>query len=280
MEVGSIWGHGSYVAPDWTADYLHREAMHVLDSFAQQEFRKGYDQLEPEHQAQMRGRLEVSFRKNTFDSATGTLTIEPAAGGSIRGQSGPLHGHICQWKQELCDPKGAVTDSGRLRALTRSSFGRRGLRSANRPGDDISYTQNWPHEPLVGNRPTANRSSGPGEHHHALGRHLRDGLVVRGAAKLEADTKPPEPTRWEAGSPRRRRRATLKYFWVVAALILVPDYARMSSPPTMAWKGTGSTAFRFPSGCPIVSLAPGTSSSVCFGSPPPGWRPGYSLGRW
>ena len=25
MEVGSIWGHGSYVAPDWTADWLHQE---------------------------------------------------------------------------------------------------------------------------------------------------------------------------------------------------------------------------------------------------------------
>jgi nitric oxide reductase subunit B len=24
MEVGSVWGHGSYVAPDWTADWLHR----------------------------------------------------------------------------------------------------------------------------------------------------------------------------------------------------------------------------------------------------------------
>jgi nitric oxide reductase subunit B len=29
MEVGSIWGHGSYVAPDWTADWLHREATFV-----------------------------------------------------------------------------------------------------------------------------------------------------------------------------------------------------------------------------------------------------------
>ena len=27
MESGSIWGHGSYVAPDWSADYLHREAV-------------------------------------------------------------------------------------------------------------------------------------------------------------------------------------------------------------------------------------------------------------
>jgi len=26
METGSVWGHGSYVAPDWTADWLHRES--------------------------------------------------------------------------------------------------------------------------------------------------------------------------------------------------------------------------------------------------------------
>jgi len=25
MQLGSVWGHGSYVAPDWTADGLHRE---------------------------------------------------------------------------------------------------------------------------------------------------------------------------------------------------------------------------------------------------------------
>ena len=34
MEVGSIWGHGSYVAPDWTADWLHREAVFILDRWA------------------------------------------------------------------------------------------------------------------------------------------------------------------------------------------------------------------------------------------------------
>jgi nitric oxide reductase subunit B len=25
QEIGSIWGHGAYFAPDWTADWLHRE---------------------------------------------------------------------------------------------------------------------------------------------------------------------------------------------------------------------------------------------------------------
>src|SRR5689334_25111562 len=37
MESGSIWGHGSYVAPDWTADSLHRELTFILDEWAQRE---------------------------------------------------------------------------------------------------------------------------------------------------------------------------------------------------------------------------------------------------
>src|SRR5512138_878918 len=26
QQLGTVWGHGSYVAPDWSADWLHREA--------------------------------------------------------------------------------------------------------------------------------------------------------------------------------------------------------------------------------------------------------------
>ena len=40
MEVGSVWGHGSYVAPDWTADWLHREAMFILDRWANSRVRR------------------------------------------------------------------------------------------------------------------------------------------------------------------------------------------------------------------------------------------------
>src|ERR1041385_3309879 len=42
MEMGSVWGHGSYVAPDWTADYLHNEPVIILDSFSRKDFTKPY----------------------------------------------------------------------------------------------------------------------------------------------------------------------------------------------------------------------------------------------
>jgi nitric oxide reductase subunit B len=78
MEVGSVLGHGSYVAPDWTADWLHRECMFLLDGWAESDFRTKYDSLHLERQAQLRGRLESVMRPNTYDPATNTQTIDPA----------------------------------------------------------------------------------------------------------------------------------------------------------------------------------------------------------
>ena len=62
MEVGSIWGHGSYVAPDWTADRLHRESSFVLDEWANAEYSKPKRQLDAENQGKLRGRLEQMHR--------------------------------------------------------------------------------------------------------------------------------------------------------------------------------------------------------------------------
>ena len=34
QEIGTVWGHGAYVAPDWSADWLHRESEILLDTWA------------------------------------------------------------------------------------------------------------------------------------------------------------------------------------------------------------------------------------------------------
>src|SRR5215213_5573181 len=75
MELGSIWGHGSYVAPDWTADWLHRELVLILNEWARRDFQSDYSALAPERQAALRERLTLLIRKNTYDAATGRLTI-------------------------------------------------------------------------------------------------------------------------------------------------------------------------------------------------------------
>ena len=56
MQLGSIWGHGAYQAPDWTADWLHRELENWLDLAAQQQFQKPFAQLDAAGQAVLRRR--------------------------------------------------------------------------------------------------------------------------------------------------------------------------------------------------------------------------------
>ena len=46
MQLGSIWGHGAYQAPDWTADWLHRELMAWLELAAQDQHGKAYAALD------------------------------------------------------------------------------------------------------------------------------------------------------------------------------------------------------------------------------------------
>ena len=71
QELGSIWGHGAYTAPDWTADWLHREAIWILDAWAIRDFGPTYENLNTEQQASLRARLEIELRTNTYDPATG-----------------------------------------------------------------------------------------------------------------------------------------------------------------------------------------------------------------
>ena len=75
QQVGSVWGHGAYVAPDWTADWLHREAEFLLDRWATAQHGRPYAQVLPQQQGALRERLKIELRTNTYDATTGELRI-------------------------------------------------------------------------------------------------------------------------------------------------------------------------------------------------------------
>src|ERR1044072_1725674 len=68
QEVGSVWGHGAYVAPDWSADWLHREAVWILNRWANTEFKKSYAELDDPARASLRAKLKKEIRTNTYDA--------------------------------------------------------------------------------------------------------------------------------------------------------------------------------------------------------------------
>jgi nitric oxide reductase large subunit len=153
-EVGSVWGHGAYVAPDWSADWLHRESTFVLDRWAKGEGVSGYDALGSERQAALRERLKERMRTNTYDDANGTVTLDAERAAAFPA----LAAHYAQVFRDGQDayaiPKGALGDPAKLRALAAFFWWTSWSAGTNRPGQDVTYTQNWPHEPLIGNVPT------------------------------------------------------------------------------------------------------------------------------
>ena len=222
MEVGSIWGHGSYVAPDWTADWLHREAMFVLNDWAGKEFGTTYDKLSAEDRGKLRGRLEEMYRRNSYDASTHSIVIEPVRARAFEECLQHFSDVFINGNKAYAIPPGSVSSPERMRQFAAFLFWTAWSAAATRPDETVSYTQNWPYEPLVGNRPTGDSVMWTGVSIIMLLAGIC--AMVWWYASESKDEPPPivpatDPLgEWQA-TPSQR--ATLKYFWVVSALILV-----------------------------------------------------------
>ena len=160
QQLGSIWGHGSYVAPDWTADWLHREATAWLDIESLRQNAVPYSGLGE----------SSKLARDAAAAATACEHIRCADRqhrrvGRSRGRDGSSVARTTRrcsatirqlhsLRKAYAMKEGTVIDADNAhRADARSSGGRHGRPSPNRPGKHISYTNNWPHDPLVGNTP-------------------------------------------------------------------------------------------------------------------------------
>ena len=241
MQLGSIWGHGSYVAPDWSADWLHREATDVLDQWARRDHGSAtYAQLTAEQQAGLRGRLQQMMRANTYDPATGTITLTPeraVALSNVAAHYESLFGNdpaTAKLREAYAMKEGTVDTLEHRRALTGfiwwTAWAATTERTAGpQPADasglaskQATYTNNWPSEPLVGNTPPPALwlwsafsvlllLAGIG----ALGWHH---AVSHGRGEQPHAIPASDPFALLRITPSMR--ATAKYFWVVLALFL------------------------------------------------------------
>ena len=222
MEVGSIWGHGSYVAPDWTADWLHREAVFILDRWSNTDYGSDFEKLNNEQQAQLVARLTKLLHTNTYDPSTGTVTVDPIRVEAFESNLAHYTEIFSKGNADYAIPAGAVSNPDRLRKLSAFFFWTAWAASTDRPNDISTYTNNWPHEPLIGNRPTGDTIVWTGVSIIMLLAGI-SAMAWWYASKRNEEEEPTPPESdplalWEA-TPSQK--ATIKYFWVVSALILV-----------------------------------------------------------
>jgi nitric oxide reductase subunit B len=222
MEMGSIWGHGAYVAPDWSADWLHRELVTVLDGWSVDDGAASYQTLAPEQQAGLRERLRRQYRTNTYDARTKTIIVSPERAHAIEVNTAYYTTLFAEGRDDYALPKGAVVEPARAHQLAAFFFWSAWAAGTERPGEPVTYTSNWPHEELIRNVPASDAIVWTGVSILVL----LGGIGALGfwhAAKKKEDAPEVVPERdpMLGSTPTPSQLATVKYFWIVCALFVL-----------------------------------------------------------
>ncbi|WP_075980203.1 nitric-oxide reductase large subunit [Bacillus massilinigeriensis] len=228
QELGSIWGHGAYVAPDWNADWLHRESMWLLNHWAKRDFGKNYSALDSEKKAALRERLKKEIRPNTYNKETKEITLSPLRAQAIANISNHYFSlfsndpKLDDLREDYAMPKNVIKDPDRLRDFISYIWWTTWATETNRPDDNVTYTNNWPNEDLIGNKATGEM---------LVWSVVSFVLLLAGIGALawyyatqkghEGEEDSPKNDPLLALSATPSMKATQKYFWVVVALWLV-----------------------------------------------------------
>ncbi|MCC7198721.1 MAG: cbb3-type cytochrome c oxidase subunit I [Gammaproteobacteria bacterium] len=155
MANGSIWGHGAYLGPDYSAEALHRMGKRTAEAISQQRYGKAPSALTASQQAAVQAETAVALKTNRYEAATGILRSSEAQAVAYREE-------ISHWATYFHDPSrngglkvDLVTNPAELRQFAAFVTWAAWASVADRPGEHHSYTNNFPYDPSVGNLPTA-----------------------------------------------------------------------------------------------------------------------------
>ncbi len=225
MENGTIWGHGAYLGPDFAAKYLHDEGQDLATAFSNEMFSTPLASLPADEQSAVQSRVAAALKQNNYDPASGVLSYTDEQALSFQKQ-------LAQWTDYFAKPTNnaglqtaLISDPQELRQLTAFFAWAAWASVANRPGKTYSYTNNFPYEPFVGNVATSDALlwsalsivgllGGLAIVLFAFGRW--DFLGWQAGAEGHIH---PAPVR--AGDPTPGQRSLVKYFLIVAVLVLV-----------------------------------------------------------
>jgi nitric oxide reductase subunit B len=143
MEYGSIFGHGAYLGPDFTTEYLHRAALSSTDFYG------------GTSSDTARSRTIQDFKTNRYDQATGILVYTDAQTHAFNECRAYYAAFFGEPTTKFGLRPRAIQDPEEIRKLTAFFSWSAWAASTARPGHPYSYTNNWPPEPLVDNHATA-----------------------------------------------------------------------------------------------------------------------------
>ena len=269
MDNGTIWGHGAYLGPDYSARYLHTLSADVRRWIAEDRYHRAYESLGGPERDGVDAETQRALKQNRYDSGSGVLTFIPPEVISYRKQIEDWTGYFAHPETSAGLPARYIRDSVELRQLTAFFAWTAWASVVNRPGKAYSYTNNFPYDPVVGNTATSDAILWSALSLIALLGGIAAVLFVFGKFdylgwKSKGRHIHPQML---PGIATESQRATIKYFVIVAFLFLAQVLVGGAAAHYRADPGD-SMASICHVGCRVLSCERGICSLPSFGSRP------------
>lgn len=158
QHIGSVWGHGSYLAPDWTADFLHKWGLATAGTIQKglPEFEQAdLEALPVGDRASLQARVSEQFKTNRYDPQTKVLTLTTAQAQALPRVFADYQTLLTNGSRQHSIPSGWFKNDQQIHNVTAFFAWTAWAASANRFNAPFSYTANFPHDDLIGNQAPA-----------------------------------------------------------------------------------------------------------------------------
>jgi len=160
QHIGTIWGHGSYLAPDWSADFSHRMGLYLAARYqgltpdqAANFSQKDFDSLDEITQATLKAHVKKELKQNRYDPEKDELVFTPNQREAFDVLKSYYTTLFKNGNEDMGLQPGIVRSDDEGHILTSFFAWLSWAAFTNRLNDDVTYTSNWPYDPLVGNEP-------------------------------------------------------------------------------------------------------------------------------
>ena len=155
MDNGSIWGHGAYLGPDYSALALHRMGEDTARAIALSRYGRPPEQLDDMEKAALQAQTALVMKTNRYDAATRTLRLTAPEADAYHRQVGYWADYFTASARNGGLKPNLITDPVELHQFAAFVGWAAWVSVATRPGETYSYTNNFPYDPSVGNVPTS-----------------------------------------------------------------------------------------------------------------------------
>ncbi|WP_372512724.1 nitric-oxide reductase large subunit [Bacillus salipaludis] len=163
MDYGTVLGHGSYMGPDYTAESLKIYTEGMQDYKANEQYGKMFSSLSVDEKSAIKNAVIKEMRKNRYDSSKESLKLTDAQAFGLervrayykniftKGDHWGLKANLIKDSDMPKNDRAYVAKGDQIKQISDFFFWTAWLSSTVRPGDKITYTNNWPYYEDAGN---------------------------------------------------------------------------------------------------------------------------------